>query len=82
MREERKRDAMRWTEWPSTILIVLEVVVVVVVDGRRRSALLDDCSSSRRLNAIVRNRYDRQRNKAIARCDMIIPHCGMMYVLK
>ena len=69
MREERKRDAMRWTEWPSTILIVLEVVVVVVVvvDGRRRSALLDDCSSSRRLNAIVRNRYDRQRNKAIAR---------------
>eukprot|EP00984_Skeletonema_dohrnii_P013652 scaffold5664_cov94-Skeletonema_dohrnii-CCMP3373.AAC.8 len=35
MSDERNRDAMRWTEWPSTILIVVEVEMSALDDFRR-----------------------------------------------
>eukprot|EP00985_Skeletonema_marinoi_P012507 scaffold6045_cov77-Skeletonema_marinoi.AAC.11 len=35
MSDERNRDAMRWTEWPSTILIVVEVETSALDDFRR-----------------------------------------------
>ena len=51
MSDERNLDAMRWTEWPSTILIVVEVETSAL-DGFRR---LNDAimRNSRVYNAIA-----------------------------